>query len=418
MAGPLAHLPLPAREERVEVRGSRLLRIKTLPLTLVPRGEGIAWHQRLADGFSMQDTQGLVRYGSPLMGLMLLLLLYFLNGGPAQQPSTPQLPALSAKIGETSVSGISSGAYMAGQFEMAHGSIVTGAAIIAGGPYGCAQSAFADMMPGPGATMMNVAKAVNGCMLNAMAIWGVPNPPLLVEKAEELARDGKIDPIDTVRTDRVYLFSGREDRTVMPAIVAAAAEFYQRLGVPDENVKMVANYDAGHAFVTEASGSACNVSGKPYIVDCDYDQAGALLQHIYGPLQPPATDRTGTYETFDQRPFSADTQNNGLSETGIVYVPQSCVATGGCRVHIAFHGCAQNRALVGDAFVKDTGFARWADTNGLIVLFPQTAASAMNPQACWDWWGYTGRDYLTKSAPQIDAVYRMLQQLGQPRPAA
>src|SRR5689334_4922569 len=158
----------------------------------------------------MQDTQGLVRYGSPLTGLLILLLLYFLSGGDpggsGRQAAAPQLPALAAKIDETSVSGISSGAYMAGQFELAHSSIVKGAAIIAGGPYGCAQSAFANIMPGPGTAMMNVAKAVNGCMLNAMAIWGIPNPPLLADKAENLARDGKIDPIENVRRNRIYLF--------------------------------------------------------------------------------------------------------------------------------------------------------------------------------------------------------------------
>jgi poly(3-hydroxybutyrate) depolymerase len=40
-------------------------------------------------------------------------------------------------------------------------------------------------------------------------------------------------------------------------------------------------------------------------------------------------------------------------------------------VHIVFHGCNQQRAKAGDAFVKDTGFANWADANRLIVLFPQ-----------------------------------------------
>lgn len=369
----------------------------------------------------MQDTQGLVRYGSPLTGLLLLLLLYFLfgdlTGGPSQTSSTPQLPALSAKMNETSVSGISSGAYMAGQFELAHSSLVKGAAIIAGGPYGCAQSAFADLMPGPGTAMMNVSKAVNGCMLNAMAMWGVPNPPLLADRAENFARDGKIDAIEGVRTNRIYLFSGTQDRTVMPAIVAAAADFYRQLGVPAENILMVSNYSAGHAFVTENSGSACGISGKPYVVDCDYDQAGALLQHIYGNLQPPATQPTGSFATFDQSQFTAGMQLHGLSDVGEVYVPKSC-ATESCRVHIAFHGCAQNLASVGDAFVEKTGFARWADTNALIVLFPQTSASAMNPQACWDWWGFTGSDYLTKNAPQITAVYRMLEQLGRSRPAS
>ena len=55
----------------------------------------------------------------------------------AEAPPAPPLPTLAANISETSVSGISSGAYMAGQFQIAHSRIVAGAGIIAGGPYGC-----------------------------------------------------------------------------------------------------------------------------------------------------------------------------------------------------------------------------------------------------------------------------------------
>ena len=83
-----------------------------------------------------------------------------------------------------------------------------------------------------------------------------------------------------------------------------------------------------------------------------------------------------------------------------------------CRIHVAFHGCLQNHDTVGDEFVKHTGFARWADANGIVVLFPQVASGNLsNPQGCWDWWGYTGSDYLTHDAPQIEAIYSMLEKL-------
>jgi len=338
-----------------------------------------------------------------------------LAGCDAPQPPGPKaLPQLGAKLDETSVSGISSGAYMAGQFEFAHGKLVVGAAIVAGGPYGCAESLFADIMVGPGAAFMNVTKAVSGCMQFAMAIWGVPNPPLLVDKARKRAERGQIDPIDSVVTDKVYLFSGQQDRTVVPAIVRSAVEFYQRLGVPEGNIKFEAELPAGHAFITEDKGLACGISDKPYVVDCDYDQAGALLKHIYGTLAPRSDVAGGELRAFDQRPFTSDLGDHGLADEGVAYVPKACAATAKCRVHIAFHGCAQNRPSVGDAFARDTGFARWADTNRLIVLFPQVEASALeNPQGCWDWWGYTGSDFLTRDAPQIKAVYRMLERLGQ-----
>jgi poly(3-hydroxybutyrate) depolymerase len=54
---------------------------------------------------------------------------------------SPQpLPVLNVNIGETSVSGLSSGGFMAVQFQIAHSSIVKGAGIVAGGPYFCAQN--------------------------------------------------------------------------------------------------------------------------------------------------------------------------------------------------------------------------------------------------------------------------------------
>jgi poly(3-hydroxybutyrate) depolymerase len=329
--------------------------------------------------------------------------------------SAPQLPALAANLEATSVSGISSGAYMAGQYEVAHSREVVGAAIIAGGPYGCSESLFADVIPGPGTALLNLTKAINGCMLNALQAFGVPNPTQLAERAGRLAERGRIDAIANVKDDRIYLFSGKDDHTVVPAIVDAARRFYQALGVPDAQISYVSNLPAGHGFVTDDKGRACDYSGKPYIIDCDYDQAGALLERIYGKLKPRAAEASGRYMLFDQEPFTADLSNHGLSDRGVAYVPTACAEKGGCRPHVAFHGCGQNRTFVGDAFARDSGLARWADANDLIVLFPQTATTPLNPQGCWDWWGYTGRDYLTRNGAQIVAVRRMLERLAAPR---
>ena len=345
----------------------------------------------------------------------LIALLLALAGLTACQERTHEasrvLPALGADVDHTSVSGISSGAYMAGQFEMAHAKRVVGAAIIAGGPYGCSESIFAETLPGTGTALLNLSKAVNGCMLDMLGVWGVGDPSELAQKAKARADKGEIGPIADVLTDRVYLFTGTSDRTVVPAIVKRAAAFYEKLGVPSANIKLVTSYPAGHAFVTDDQGGSCGFSGDPYVVDCDYDQAGDLLRHIYGELKPRVAVPDGEFMNFDQRPFGASEDSGGLAETGVVYIPKACRQGTGCRVHIAFHGCAQNREKVGDTFIRESGFARWADSNRLIVLFPQIAASPINPQGCWDWWGYTGPHYLTREAPQIAAVNRMLDAL-------
>ena len=344
-----------------------------------------------------------------MFAAVVALLVAACDGAPREVPQP--LPDLGAAIDQTSVSGISSGAYMAGQFEFAHAKIVKGAAIIAGGPYGCSESIFAGAMPAPGAAWLNLSKAVNGCMLDMLGAWGVANPDDLAEKAKRRAQDGEIDSIGDVASDKVYLFSGQEDRTVAPSIVKAAAEFYAKLGVQPDNIKLVTTYPAGHAFVTESEGGACELSQKPYVVHCGYDQAGDLLAHIYGPLAPRSATPDGDLLIFDQKAFKPADEVDGLADRGALYVPRQCRASAGCRIHVAFHGCAQNRETVGDAFITESGFSRWADTNKLIVLFPQVATTPLNPQGCWDWWGYTGRDYLTRKAPQITAVMEMLQRL-------
>ncbi len=353
-----------------------------------------------------------------ILGAMMLISGIGSARGPDEKIA--QLPALAANIAETSVSGISSGAYMAGQFQIAHSKIVVGAAIIAGGPYGCAESAFADLMTGPGLAFLNMSKAVNGCMLNALAMWGVPDTGLLAEKTRKLADAGRIDPIANLMEDRVYLFSGSNDRTVVPAIVAAAFDYYKRLGLPESNLTFVSNLPAGHAFVTQNQGLACENTGTPYVVNCNYDQAGSVLTWIYGRLNPRVDAPAGQFLEFDQSPFFSDIRDHGMEDRGVAYIPPDCATPApehkACRIHIAFHGCAQNRENTGETFIRESGYANWADSNGFIVLFPQAAASPMNQQGCWDWWGYTGRDYLTRDASQIRIVYKMLEQLEKPRP--
>lgn len=327
-----------------------------------------------------------------------------------------ELPALGAALEQTSVSGISAGAYMAGQFEVAHSRDVVGAGIVAGGPYGCAESLYADVIPGPGTALLNLTKAINGCMLNALRAFGVPNPQQLAQRAAKLANDGRIDPVANVTSDRIYLFTGKEDQTVVPAIVEDARRFYEVLGVPEAQIAFVSDIAAGHGFVTDDKGRACDYTGKPYIVDCDYDQAGAILKQIYGNLNPRAEAPSGTFLLFDQSAFTNDLSNHGMSDVGVAYIPRTCADHRGCKVHIAFHGCGQNRTFVGETFARDSGLARWADTNELVILFPQTATTPLNPQGCWDWWGYTGPDYLTRNGAQIVAVRRMLEHLAAPRP--
>ena len=176
-----------------------------------------------------------------------------------------------------------------------------------------------------------------------------------------------------------------------PEVVRELQAYYAQYGI---KAKLVDDKPAGHAMVTEDAGNKdCGVTRDPYINDCDYDAAGELLTHLLGPLKPPA--KAGPLREFDQ---------------GFVYVPKDCEKTR-CHVHVAFHGCRQGASEVGDRFAREAGYNRWAETNRLIVLYPQVKASFWNPRGCWDWWGYTGSAYATKDGAQIRAVRAMLERL-------
>jgi poly(3-hydroxybutyrate) depolymerase len=326
---------------------------------------------------------------------------------PSESPVAESLPELGADIGSTSVSGLSSGAYMAGQIEVAHSKDIKGAGIVAGGPYACAETQSSRQVPfWPSAVLQNAQQALNQCMQTTA---GTPDPKALVKRAEELATDGKIDPLAGLADDNVYLFSGNEDQTVTRPVVEAAAEFLKDAGVAVSNLTLVEK-EGGHAFITEQGGAACGITGTPFVSDCDYDQAKAILAWIYGPLTPAEGPPKGRFILFDQQPFSEP--GDGFADEGVVYVPPSCTEKPGCRVHIALHGCEQSREVVGDDFIKESGYAEIADANRLVILFPQAKAiTGINPQGCWDWWGYTGLDYLGKDAPQIAAIWAMVEHL-------
>lgn len=339
-----------------------------------------------------------------------LALLAGCNVSDETEPPPSPLPELGAKTNSVTITGLSSGAYMAAQFQLAHAKMVSGVGLVAGGLFGCVESVDNPLLH------ISSAKAVQAlkvCMEADYLAWGVPNARTIERLARRYAEKDVIDPVASVANDRIYLFSGRKDTRVATAILDVAAEFYERIGVSAGSILFERDrIDAAHAFVTEAEGKACDVSEQPFLVDCDYDQAHEILKHLLGPLTGAGVPLDGNYRVFDQKPFASDPDSDGMGGKGVVYVPTACAGKGGCRVHIVLHGCSQNRDQVGNAFIRGSGFARWAEANRIILLFPQTGISRDSDKGCWDWWGYTGEDYYTRNAPQIQAIRKMVERLG------
>jgi len=319
-----------------------------------------------------------------------LLLSYAL---PAAELSTTELPQLQLAP-KLSVSGLSSGGYMANQFHLAFSDKVTGAGIIAAGPYGCAQN--------------SLPVALEHCFNKDSSAPDLVKAGALLQQQ---AAAGTIAPLSHLKDSPVFLLHGTADKTVHSKVSDALATQYQQLG---SKVQYVNDKAFGHNFPTANQGAGCELSEAPYLGACGYDAAGALLKHIYPHLQARAVKAGGQLLTLQQQKLAGDTAAT-LGETGYIYIPQSCATGVACTLHISFHGCKQYAGAVGDAYAKGTGLNEWADSNNMVVLYPQTEKSAMapfNPNGCWDWWGYTDGNYANQQGPQLKAVMAIAKAIG------
>jgi hypothetical protein len=339
-----------------------------------------------------------------------------LIAGPAL--TEERLSGYNADIGESSISGISSGAFMAVQFATAWSSVIKGVGVVAGGPYWCAKADADDIVNG---YTLPIMTATGPCMAG-------PPPELgsSFAKADAKSASGDIDSLRFVSRQKIYIFHGYNDAVVAKPVTDAAADFYRHyLGEPNRgNLYYQTTIGAGHSLVIAQDPhrdglNGCSDNSVPYIDQCGYDQAGIILQHIYGALNAPNRGPlTGTIKRFDQSAYTGSDDPGPLSlgGSGYLFVPKACEEGAACRVHIALHGCKQDSGDIGRRYVDDTGYNAWADTNRLIVLYPQTVSSSylpFNPQACWDWWSYVNHEdsYVTKSGPQIRTIKAMLDAL-------
>ncbi|GGC41092.1 depolymerase [Siccirubricoccus deserti] len=327
---------------------------------------------------------------------------------------------------QVSVSGLSSGAFMAAQLHIAHSTGIMGVGLVAGGLYGCAVDSL-----GPDGTLRSLAALATGpCMAVPARLRPVAAYAGLVRR---LAEAGRIDPPAALAGARVYAFTGDGDQVVNGETVRRAVALYQGLGVPETAITLrqgsLPAGHPGHGWITTDFGGVCAAHAPPFLNDCDFDLAGALLQALYGPLSPPVPAREAGLRRFDQREFAPGgaTRRHGLGEVGILYVPEGCEAAAtSCRLHVALHGCRQTLAQIGEDFIRHSGLNRWAEANRILVLYPQasvvttadfnpprlTDAFNTNPRGCWNWWGYAyDSRYLTKDGVQLSALWAMVQRV-------
>lgn len=363
-------------------------------------------------------------------------VLVVVFGSTVSAQSLARLPALGLRTDGVTVSGLSSGGYMAGQFEVAYSASVSGAAILAGGPYGCsrgnvATAALKCSCPAEQSFALTLANVFGfGCYIQSPGVY-----ESFADGALQANHSDIDDPANIAR-HRIWLFSGGKDAVVAPALVEATKSFYDRLGVPSQQIHFEHRADAGHGFPAATAPLSCEVTEQPFLINCGaFDAAAALLRWLYPDLPAqPAPVHASAVRRFSQKDYTAG-RFTGLDSSGWIYVPAACERAGSqCRLHVVFHGCEQGQSFqvasgrkYGRQFVDTTGYNRWAEAGGIVVLYPQVRSSAAaapfssqrdNPKGCWDYWGYSTDTVDTaplhfgqQSAPQMRAIKAMIDDL-------
>ncbi|KAK2616360.1 hypothetical protein QQS21_000794 [Conoideocrella luteorostrata] len=298
-----------------------------------------------------------------------------------------------------SVSGLSSGGFMAAQLGVAYSDVFrTGFGVFAGGPFDCARNQQYSM-----------------CMNNG-------NPGISQPTQNMKAWSGKqIADTANLKQRKVFMEVGTSDYTVglnpMNLLKQQLSGF-----TTESNIAFVSQPGQAHTFPTDfdsTGNNACGSTGSPFISNCGYDGAGAVLKWMYGDLQPRASTAASTVQSYSQ---SGKYGAAGMDSNGYIYVPKSCQSGGTvCKLHVALHGCQQTYSAIQNKYTTNTGYNRWADANNIVILYPQgvpdnTAHQAWqgtlpNPYGCWDWVGWYGNNADQIGGVQMSAIVNQVKQI-------
>lgn len=293
---------------------------------------------------------------------------------------------------DITVSGLSSGAFFAVQLHFAHSSVIKGAGVFAGGPFYCAQG--------------QLITATTTCMSTGIGI----NMAGIKSEISSQASKGKVDDPSNIAGSRVFVFSGTSDSTVNPKVNQETVNLYKEF-----NAEVESKFDlaAGHTMPTVDNGNTCTSTASPYIGKCNYDGAFEALKHLHPEV---VTSEPGTYNSKNLFQISQPGASKAtMGSKAYVYAPEQCQAEDAdCSLHVVFHGCQQTTKDIGTKYVELTGYDEVAETNNLVILYPQVSSAMLkNPNGCWDWWGYSDggssflpspKKYHTKDGKQIKVV--------------
>ncbi len=290
------------------------------------------------------------------------------------------------------------------------------------------------------------------------------DPARVIVSSDELltlSANNQIDSITNLKKQRVYIYHGKQDSIVRPEQFERTKLFYIQNGIATENLKFELSEIGAHTYPTDKPDlNKCDSQGIPYISSCENDLAGKILSHLFNEIK---LIKSPSAEAPQIKKISLDhfDRPSSIAKYGYIAASEFCLNKPlECRVHVALHGCEmadsfdpefderyQKFVKFGFLYMRDkatrfkwtpflpviedikpklgtlqfaelSGYREYANSeNKLMVLFPQTQLTVdhypANPKACWDWYGWTGADYKTKTSKEMRWLNEWIQQVAQ-----
>jgi hypothetical protein len=147
-----------------------------------------------------------------------------------------------------------------------------------------------------------------------------------------------------------------------------------------------------------------------------YDGPEKCLGHLYGELKPPSKEYTPkNLLPLPQSDFISP--DFGWAEFGLVYIPEDCdLGFLICKLHVILHDCGTREEPLlppaGDMTSAEKEFARYAETNNIILMMPRLEAGGSDhkdiERGCWDVFGQFGKDYAHQSSPHLGPIMELI----------
>lgn len=345
---------------------------------------------------------------SSVVHVLILFLAFTVNQSSPQNESSPiRLGNYRVNRNFITLSGFSSGGSFAQQVYLSYSSLIHGIAVFSHTYYRC----------GP-VTTSQLEYDTACTRLGNRHISQLYDPNNALNDIQNYYSQRLIENPANLLNKPLYVYAGTRNWLFTADMSLRILQVFEPY-IRNPKVIRTVVQDANLTLPTaRADYPPCN--GPPnslQLSNCGLSGPLDSLQFLLGEsaIRQPATEiQLEPLLTFDQSEFfyGANGGRYDMDSVGYLYIPRLCRSNQvDCLLHFYFHGCSVGRQYVGEGHVRNSGYLEVAETNGIIMVFPQAVASAENDIGCWDTYGFTGPLYATQRGSQVTAVRNMISRI-------